>query len=108
MTLRSSGLALLVALAIGCGGKGGGDDDSGDDSGGGDDGGGAELSCGEILDCMDACADDACAEECYGDGSADGQDILDDLFDCADENECDDYDCIDEYCPDELDECEGD
>jgi hypothetical protein len=101
MAMRFSVLAMVLALAVGCGGGGGDDDDDDDDDGGSSSG----LTCGEIFECSAECETDACAEECYEDGSRSGQEAADDVIQCIVDNQCEDEACLEEECGGEIQAC---
>jgi hypothetical protein len=57
---------------------------------------GGTKTCAQLFNCVDACADDACIEKCKGEGSAQGLELYEDLYECwnsscasgADKTEC--------------------
>lgn len=65
------------------------------------------LTCGEIYECYETCADDACLDECFYQGTYMAQQLADDLEDCLYSSGCgyDDYDCMDFMCGFEIQVC---
>lgn len=108
------GLAACVPTQQGSGG----DDDDGsadgdsDGSGTGDpgsstSGGGADdgNTCNEVLTCIVACADEACANACYAAGSDSARQKLDELVGCLDDSVCTDDACAQAACGTEIATC---
>ncbi|HQN73885.1 MAG TPA: hypothetical protein PLB16_10760, partial [bacterium] len=66
---------------------------------------GGNKTCAQIFTCVDACADDACIEGCRGQGSEQGLELFNALYECwtgncasgADREECMKQNCNDEY-----------
>ncbi len=67
---------------------------------------GGGTSCTAIIQCALACNDTACEDACYAKGSAAGKSQVDTLLACAEENKCEDGDCITANCSAEYDACE--
>ena len=49
--------------------------------------------------------DGPCQQACMGSGTRAAQQVLNDLLACQQENACQDSACVDENCPNELDDC---
>jgi hypothetical protein len=66
---------------------------------------GGNKTCAQIFTCVDACTDDACIEGCRGQGSEQGLELFNALYECwtgncasgADKEECMKESCNDEY-----------
>ena len=67
-----------------------------------------EGSCGELLECFQRCreGDDACNEDCFLQTSSDGQELYEEVLECAEDN-ClgQDGRCLREICSEELLDC---
>jgi hypothetical protein len=66
------------------------------------------LSCSGVFDCYDQCQDDACANACDGQASANGSNLLNNLWACADQNQCPDWACVEQNCSNEYNICLAD
>jgi hypothetical protein len=83
-------------------------DDGGSGTGDGGTGGAAAdhgESCNEVLTCLVACADDACANACYAAGSDAARQMIDALVGCLDDSMCADDACAQAACGAQLDAC---
>jgi hypothetical protein len=87
------------------------DSDDGGSGAGGDSGGtgGAAAdggeSCTEVLACLVACADDACANACYAAGSDAARQKIDALVGCLNDSMCEDDACAQAACGAQIDAC---
>ena len=66
-----------------------------------------ESGCAEIITCREQCDSAACLRACRRDAEDEALDAFDDLFDCQDDNDCeeDDLGCIWDNCPLEAGAC---
>lgn len=77
--------------------------------------GGGDLECGEAIECIFGCRTEECQQECFFQATPEGQEQLQDFFECAG-GRCEGVDSVDEWfectqelCPDEFGMCfEGD
>lgn len=67
--------------------------------------GGPGLSCPELFECIDACADSACEDACIERGTPEGLVLAGALAACADENSCTTEECLSASCGAELLAC---
>lgn len=63
-------------------------------------------TCYQIFECAMSCNDDACVQDCYGAGSATGQEEFDALVSCIIEYQCQDTACLEENCSAEWGACD--
>jgi len=96
---RTHLIAILVSTLAACTNGGDGNDPQAPDTG---------LSCTKILDCIDACTTNACADNCVADGSDHAQDLADALLACIDNNGCADFACVESRCGTQLATCDAD
>lgn len=83
-------------------------DPGGFDNGGGggfDNGGGSAGSCADVATCIQGCRDQACAQNCYFQGTFEAQLAFGALTNCALSNLCADLSCVQTWCADEYGIC---
>jgi hypothetical protein len=106
---RSALISIAMSLFAACTSTDGGGDGGGGNGGGGGGGGASEgTTCAQVLDCIDTCSTDACANNCVADGSNEAQDQINDLAACIEQSTCTDPTCISQQCSAELTACGGD
>ena len=119
MRFQMLAVILLAAVVGGCGGDGDdgrtggpgpgpGTGEPGDEPNDPPDppvGGGGGLSCSEVIECLTACTDASCSNQCIQDASASAQQAILDLANCIDANQCQDDGCLQEKCGAELNAC---
>jgi hypothetical protein len=117
MRFHMLAVILLAAVVGGCGGDGddgrtggpgpGPVEQPGDDPNDPSDppGGGGGLSCSEVIECLTACTDASCSNQCIQDASASAQQAILDLANCIDASQCQDDGCLQEKCGAELNAC---
>jgi hypothetical protein len=68
-----------------------------------------ELDCTGVFACVDSCrdGDDTCVERCIDRASRRGLPAVQDVLECAENNECEDEGCLAERCEAELLACAG-
>lgn len=66
------------------------------------------LSCADVFGCYDQCQDDACANACDTQASPTGGDLLNAVWDCADQAQCQDWACVEQQCANQLGACMAD
>jgi hypothetical protein len=65
------------------------------------------ASCGDYFDCAADCESEACSERCFNALSGRAQRQLGDLYGCAEDNNCDGLECVQDRCSSELESCIG-
>jgi hypothetical protein len=78
-----------------------------DDGGAASDGGTPPLSCSGILTCVSKCADNdaTCTNICVTSGSPEGQNAVNDIVTCVQQNGCMDATCYQSNCSAQLEAC---
>jgi hypothetical protein len=77
--------------------------------GGGSGGSSGTQSCTDVFECFGTCSegDRACLDSCYEQGTAAAQSAVSNVGSCVQTNQCQDDDCVNRMCPQEVAECEG-
>ncbi len=65
------------------------------------------LGCKDLFDCYGGCGqnDSACLDACWAKGSPEGQSLENAISSCANQNNCQDWACIEQACGSELQTC---
>ncbi len=65
------------------------------------------LSCSGLVECYEQCAqnDEACLETCWSQSSPAGQQAVSALRSCAHQASCQDWQCLEQMCPAEVQVC---
>lgn len=67
------------------------------------------LGCLELFQCYDQCSenDNACYNACWAQGSPQGQQTENAIWGCAQQNDCQDWQCVEQSCGTQLQACFG-
>ncbi len=89
--------------------QGGAGATAGTEASGGSGGAGVGTpGCAPTVDCMKACGDYACIDECVARATPQGQSLFNTLGQCGTDAGCEDFYCTVDACPNEWDACSAD